>query len=61
MTATSLLGDKTISDRLTARGLAHQPGENGRRYVSGPSGPLGLMSAEEVVNLLALLEALDPK
>ena len=55
MTASDSRKEQTVSDLLAALGLVHQPGDNGRRYLSGPTGPLGLMSAEEAVNLLDLM------
>jgi hypothetical protein len=52
--------EKTVSKRLEVHGIKHQPGDNGRRYISSLYGPLGLMSAEEACNLLDMLEALNP-
>ena len=48
---------RSISDRLAAFGITHQPGEHGRRYLSSPHGSLGLADAQEACNLLALLES----
>ena len=48
---------RSISDRLAAFGITHQPGDShGRRHLSSKHGPLGLADAHEACNLLALLE-----
>ena len=48
--------ERSVSDRLAEHGVAHEPGGNGRRHISYSGKPLGLMSAEEAVNLLSILD-----
>lgn len=49
------LVEKSISEQLSSYGITHEPSIDGRRYIRCALGSLGLMSADEAVNLLDLL------